>query len=61
MSFKVRLYIGIYFFNFQEFFKFFPRDQFIILKLEDYASNMAKTLAKVIEFLELGMYSTGFK
>ena len=51
---QIRLYIGIYYFHFREFFKFFPRDQFIVLKLEDYSTHMPKNLANVFDFLGLG-------
>ena len=54
---QVRLYIGFYYIHFREFFKYFPKDQFIILKLEDYSSHMPDSLAKIFDFLGLGTYT----
>ena len=51
--FQVRLHMGFYFIFLQEWFQVFPREQFLIIRTEDYSSNMIYYLQKTYRFLGL--------
>ena len=40
----------------EEWLRRFSRDQMLFLRLEDYASNMADTINKVFDFLQMSRY-----
>jgi len=47
---------GIYVDQLKRWFKYFPREQFLILKSEDLYSNPSNTYQQVLDFLELSKY-----
>ena len=47
------LLMGLYFLNLQRWMKIFPREQFLILKSEDFFENPAKIMQEVFQFLTL--------
>ncbi|XP_029646401.1 carbohydrate sulfotransferase 15 [Octopus sinensis] len=53
MKTMVRLLIGMYSYYLSEWFKVFPRQQFLIIRTEDYKADMSGTLKKVFEFLQM--------
>ena len=55
----VRIQIGIYFAHIRRWLKFFPRHQFLFVRLEDMAIDPNKTLHRVGQFLNVS--ETGFK
>lgn len=50
---KVRLGVGIYVTFIKRWFKFFNRDQFLFLRLEDMAANPYKLFTKVWSFIDI--------
>ncbi|PVD31048.1 hypothetical protein C0Q70_10325 [Pomacea canaliculata] len=50
---KVRLRVGIYHVYLAEWLKVFPRDQILVIRLEDYAKNLKQTTRRVYDFLGL--------
>ncbi|ESO98385.1 hypothetical protein LOTGIDRAFT_214000 [Lottia gigantea] len=50
---RVRLRIGIYYSYIETWLNIYPRDQFFILRLEDYASNIRNVMKRVFKFLGL--------
>lgn len=54
---QARLHIGFYSIYLKEWLKVFSRDQFLILRSEDYDSNIPETLKKVFQFLKIGKSS----
>lgn len=48
-----RIHIGIYHIHLKEFFRVFPRDQILILKLEDYSKSPEAAMKKIFGFLDL--------
>ena len=39
-----------------EYFRVFPRDQVMVIPMEDYSNNTAAYMKKVFKFLELSKY-----
>ncbi|XP_064637907.1 carbohydrate sulfotransferase 15-like [Lineus longissimus] len=52
-EFLVRLERGLYSVYIAEWLKIFPREQFLFLRVEDYAKDVSKTLKEVFSFLEI--------
>ncbi|KAL5021583.1 hypothetical protein ScPMuIL_000738 [Solemya velum] len=52
-KFGVRVFVGIYYIYFLEWFRVFPREQFFIIKFEKYTEDRAKVMANVFDFLDL--------
>lgn len=50
---QVRLRVGIYHVYLAEWLKVFPRDQILVIRLEDYAKNLKQTTRRVYDFLGL--------
>lgn len=50
---RVRLRVGLYSVYLQDWLKVFPRDQFLILKLEDYSENQLLYIKQINKFLGL--------
>ena len=50
---QVRLRIGIYHIYLEDWFSKFDKKQFLILKTEDYAADLKKSITNVYKFLEL--------
>ena len=46
--------MGIYFIHLLEWYRVFPEEQIMILRLEDYSANRAKATLNVYDFLTLG-------
>lgn len=53
------LWRGIYVVFLKHWLQFFPREQLLVLKSEDFYQNPAATLQQVFEFLELPSFSSG--
>ena len=53
---QVRTRIGIYHGHLREFLRVFPRSQILILKLEDYSLDPAKSMKHIFKFLDLSKY-----
>ena len=56
--FQVQLEKGIYFVQLQEWFRVFPRDQIMILRLEDYTLQRTQTVQKIYSFLDFSKFIT---
>lgn len=54
----MRLQVGLYAVYLLDWLTVFSKDQFLILRLEDHASNVKYTMHKVFRFLNLGMHPT---
>jgi hypothetical protein len=54
-NFRIHSYLsrGIYVEQLQEWFKFFPREQFLIIKSEDFTANPREIFQQVLKFLDL--------
>ncbi|KAL4240806.1 Carbohydrate sulfotransferase 15 [Mactra antiquata] len=50
---KARLQIGMYYIHLQEYFRVFPRNQTMVIKLEDYSLNLLTYMREVFSFLGL--------
>ncbi|XP_063447212.1 carbohydrate sulfotransferase 15-like [Mytilus trossulus] len=51
---KARINVGFYSVYLSEWFKVFPRDQFLILRTEDYTKDMFNHMSKLFKFLKAG-------
>ncbi|KAJ8300580.1 hypothetical protein KUTeg_022099, partial [Tegillarca granosa] len=49
----VRLHLGMYWVFLQEWLKVFPKDQFLILRMENFIKDSKSTLKRIFKFLEL--------
>ncbi|XP_030630736.1 carbohydrate sulfotransferase 15 [Chanos chanos] len=54
----VRLQVGLYIVYILDWLSVFPRDQILILRLEDHASNREITMRKIFDFLTLAPLTT---
>ncbi|KAK3598412.1 hypothetical protein CHS0354_005506 [Potamilus streckersoni] len=50
---KNRIRVGLYAIHIADWFRAFPRDQFLFLKTEDYVKDVRTTLVTVFDFLQL--------
>ncbi|KAL3846536.1 hypothetical protein ACJMK2_017515 [Sinanodonta woodiana] len=50
---KNRIRVGLYSIHIADWFRVFPRDQFLFLKAEDYIKDVRTTLVTVFDFLQL--------
>lgn len=55
---QVRLQVGVYIVYLMDWLTVFSREQILVLRLEDHASNRKYTMHKVFDFLNLGEYAT---
>ncbi|KAK5607306.1 hypothetical protein CRENBAI_000990 [Crenichthys baileyi] len=53
----VRLTLGMYYVFVLDWLTVFQREQILVLRLEDYAANLKKTIKKVFDFLSVGPLS----
>lgn len=51
---QVRLQVGLYIVYLMDWLTVFSREQILVLRLEDHASNRKYTMHKVFDFLNLG-------
>lgn len=51
----MRLQVGLYAVYLLDWLTVFNKEQFLILRLEDHASNVKYTMHRVFQFLNLGM------
>ncbi|XP_076104304.1 carbohydrate sulfotransferase 15-like isoform X1 [Mytilus galloprovincialis] len=51
---KARIHLGFYYVYLLEWFKVFPRDQFIILRTEDYSTDVFHHMSELHKFLGAG-------
>lgn len=51
---QVRLQVGVYIVYLMDWLTVFSREQILVLRLEDHASNRKYTMHKVFDFLNLG-------
>ena len=57
LFFKARLHVGFYAIFLQDWFQVFPREQFHIIKTEEYSLSVAEHIHQIYEFLDLREYS----
>ena len=55
--FQARLHMGFYFVFLQDWFRVFPREQFHIIRTEDYSRHMLTYLKEVYRFLGLRKFT----
>ncbi|CAG2250394.1 CHST15 [Mytilus edulis] len=55
---KARINVGFYSVYLLEWFKVFPRDQFLILRTEDYTKDMFNHMSKLFKFLKAVFFSS---
>lgn len=55
---QVRLQVGLYIVYLMDWLTVFNREQILVLRLEDHASNRKYTMHKVFDFLNLGELAT---
>lgn len=48
-----RFYIGLYYVHIKKWLQFFPRKQFLFLRMEDMVANFSTAMAQIVDFLEL--------
>lgn len=48
-----KFYIGLYYVHVKKWLQFYPREQFLFLRMEDMVTDFASTMTKIVEFLEL--------
>ena len=53
---QVRLLIGIYHIHLKEFFRVFPREQVLVVKLEEYSKDPASAMDNIFRFLDLSKF-----
>lgn len=53
---QVRLQIGLYIVFLMDWLTVFSREQILVLRLEDHASNRKDSMYKIFDFLNLGEY-----
>lgn len=51
---QVRLQVGLYAVYLLDWLTVFNKEQFLVLRLEDHASNVSYTMHRVFQFLSLG-------
>lgn len=51
--FKVRPRVGLYYLYLKDWFAVYPREQFYITRVEDFANQKAKVASEIFDFLEL--------
>ncbi|XP_052778544.1 carbohydrate sulfotransferase 15-like [Mya arenaria] len=56
-SFKARLHLGFYSIFLRDWLRVFPRKQFLIMRTEDYSSDIARHIQYAFDFLDLGKIS----
>ncbi|XP_052761564.1 carbohydrate sulfotransferase 15-like [Mya arenaria] len=50
---KVRLRIGVYHLHLKEYFRVFPKQQILVIKMEDYSKHTSEHLSKIFDFLNV--------
>lgn len=55
---QVRLQVGLYIVYILDWLTVFSKNQILVLRLEDHASNRKYTMHKVFNFLNLGKFSS---
>lgn len=53
---KARLHVGLYSVYLKDWFKVFPRNQFLVIRTEDYKINISSTLQRIYKHLGLSKY-----
>ena len=48
-----KFYIGLYYVHIKKWLEFFPREQFLFLRMEDMVANFTAAMAEIMDFLEL--------
>lgn len=56
---QVRLQVGLYAVYLLDWLAVFHREQLLVLRLEDHASDVKSTMRRVFQFLSLGMEVKG--
>ena len=54
-----KFYIGLYYVHIRKWLQFFPREQFLFLRMEDMVANFATAMAQVVDFLGLKQVARG--
>ena len=48
-----RFYIGLYYVHIKKWLQFFPRKQFLFLRMEDMVANFSAAMVQIVDFLDL--------
>lgn len=48
-----KFYIGLYYVHIKKWLQFYPRKQFLFLRMEDMVANFSTTMAQILDFLDL--------
>ena len=54
---QVRILIGIYHVHLKEFFRVFPREHILVVKLEEYSNDPASAMGRIFQFLGLSRFT----
>lgn len=54
-----KFYIGLYYVHIRKWLQFFPREQFLFLRMEDMVANFTKAMAQIVDFLGLKQVARG--
>ncbi|XP_052762534.1 carbohydrate sulfotransferase 15-like [Mya arenaria] len=57
-DFEVRLRIGVYHLYLNEYFRVFPKQQILVIKMEDYSKHTPEHLDKIFDFLNVARLSS---
>ena len=52
-QFRYKFLVGLYYVHIKKWLQFFPRDQFLFLRMEDMVADFASTMAQTLDFLRL--------
>lgn len=52
-DYRARVHLGFYSVYLKEWFSVFPKQQFVILRTEDYSQNIEECMSKIFQFLEV--------
>jgi N-acetylgalactosamine 4-sulfate 6-O-sulfotransferase len=54
-----KFYIGLYYVHIRKWLQFFPREQFLFLRMEDMVADFTKAMGQIIDFLGLKQVARG--
>ncbi|XP_060583714.1 carbohydrate sulfotransferase 15-like [Ruditapes philippinarum] len=57
---EIRLRIGVYHQHLKEYFRVFPRNQVMVIKLEDFSNNTVSYMENVFSFLDISKLNRTF-
>ena len=59
MSVGHKFYIGLYYVHLKKWLQFFPREQFLFLRMEDMVTNFTAAMVQIADFLGLRQVASG--